>query len=149
MVCTEPAINIDLFPTITAATGLAPPSDRIIDGKNLEGLISGKEAKSPHDTLYFYHYEELEGLRQTNWKYFRNINHYTWPQPVDKPTTFMGSIAKKGHFADWPNLYNLSVDEGECYNQAAKYPDISRRMESAMVKWEREIAANPRGWLKK
>ncbi len=148
-VCTEPAMNIDLFPTLTSAAGLTLPSDRIIDGKNLEGLISGKEAGSPHDMLYFYHYEELEGIRKENWKYFRNINHYIWPQPVDKPTTFMGSVAKKGHFADWPNLYNLNVDEGECYNQAARYPDVCRRMESEIVKWEKEVAANPRGWLKK
>ena len=147
-VCTEPAMNIDLFPTLTAAAGLALPSDRIIDGKNIEGLVTGKEAKSPHDALYFYHYEELEGMRQDNWKYFRSVNHYIWPQPVDKKSTFMGKVAK-GNFADWPNLYRLDVDEGECYNQAARYPDVSRRMESAMEKWERQVAANPRGWLKK
>jgi arylsulfatase A len=148
-VCAEPAMNLDLFPTMTAAAGLALPSDRIIDGKNIAGLITGKETESPHDALYFYHYEELEGMRQGNWKYFRNINHYTWPQPVDKPTTFMGGVAAKGHFASWPNLYSLDVDEGECYNQAARYPDVSRRMASAMEKWERELAANPRGWVKK
>jgi arylsulfatase A len=148
MVCSEPAMNIDLFPTLTAAAGLALPSDRIIDGANIGGLITGREAKSPHDALYFYHYEELEGMRRDNWKYFRSINHYTWPQPVDKKSTFMGKIAK-GNFGDWPNLFRLDVDEGECYNQAARYPDVCRGMETAMEKWERQVAANPRGWVKK
>jgi uncharacterized sulfatase len=147
-VCSEPAMNIDLFPTLIAAAGLALPSDRIVDGKSIEGLITGREAKSPHDALYFYHYEELEGIRQGAWKYFRSINHYTWPQPVDKKSTFMGRIAK-GNFADWPNLYRLDADPAECYNQAAKYPDMCRRMESAMETWERGVASNPRGWVKK
>jgi len=147
-VCTEPAMNIDLFPTLSAAAGLALPSDRIIDGKNIGGLISGREARSPHNVLYFYHYEELEGIRQGDWKYFRSINHFIWPQPVDKKSTFMGKIAK-GNFADWPNLYNLDVDAAECYNQAARYPDVCRNMESAMEKWEKQVAANPRGWVRK
>ncbi len=146
--CREPAMNIDLFPTLTAAAGLTLPSDRVIDGKNLEGLVTGRQANSPHDALYFYHYEEVEGIRQGNWKYFRSLNHYTWPQPIDKKSTFMGKVAK-GNFADWPNLFRLDVDEGECYNQAARYPDVCRRMESAMEKWERQVAANPRGWVKK
>ncbi len=148
MVCNAPVMNIDVFPTLLAAAGLTLPSDRIIDGKNLEGLICGREKTSPHETLYFYHYEELEGIRQGEWKYFRSINHYIWPQPVDKKSTFMGRIAK-GNFADWPNLYRLDMDASECYNQAAKYPDVCRRMESAMEKWERGVASNPRGWVKK
>ena len=148
-VCSAPAMNLDIFPTMTAAAGLALPSDRIIDGKNIAGLISGKDAQSPHDALYFYHYEELEGMREGNWKYFRSINHYNWPQPVDKKSTFMGSVAAKGHFGGWPNLYRLDVDEGECYDQAARYPEVSRRMETAMVNWEQQLAANPRGWIRK
>jgi len=147
-VCSEPAMNIDLFPTLTAAAGLGTPSDRIIDGKNIEGLVAGRKAKSPHDTLFFYHYEEVEGIRQGDWKYFRSINHYTWPQPVDKKSTFMGKVAK-GNFGDWPNLYRLDVDEGECYNQAERYPEVCQKMETSIEKWEQGIAKNPRGWLKK
>ena len=145
-VCNEPAMNIDLFPTLTAAAGLALPSDRVIDGRDIAGLLAGG-AKSPHEALYFYHYEELEGIRQSDWKYFRSVNHYTWPQPVDKTSTFMGKVAK-GNFASWPNLYRLDVDPGESYNQAERHPDVCRRLEAAMEAWERRVAANPRGWLK-
>jgi len=96
-------MNIDLFPTLLPLAGLELPQDRIIDGKNIGGLLVGKQKKTPHDILYFYHYEELEGARAGNWKYFRNINHYVWPQPVDKPTTILGKRAK-GNFGDWPNF---------------------------------------------
>lgn len=145
-VCSEPAMNIDLFPTLTAAAGLTPPSDRIIDGRDLSGLLTGKAPAPPHDTLYLYHYEELEGIRAGSWKYFRNISHYTWPQPVDKPTTFMGKIAK-GNFADWPNLYNLETDREECYNLASRHPEVCRQMQDRMTAWEQAITKNPRGWV--
>ncbi len=145
-VCTAASMNIDLFPTLCAVAGLGAPGDRIIDGRNITGLLTGRERISPHDALYFYHYEELEGIRVGNWKYFRNIDHYMWPQPVDKPTLFMGKIAK-GNFADWPNLYNFEVDREECYNLASRYPRICKEMEARMERWEKDMAQNPRGWI--
>ncbi len=145
-VCSAPAMNIDLFPTLAAAAGITLPSDRMIDGKDISGLLTGQTSASPHDILYLYHYEELEGVRTGSWKYFRSISHYTWPQPVDKPSTLMGKIAK-GNFGDWPNLYNLEVDREECYNLASRYPEVCREMQERMVRWEQGIAKNPRGWV--
>jgi uncharacterized sulfatase len=145
-VCTAPAMNIDLFPTLTAAAGITLPTDRAIDGKDIRGLLSGQASATPHEVIYLYHYEELEGVRSGNWKYFRNINHYVAPQPVDKPTTFMGKTSK-GTLGDWPNLYNLAVDREECYNLAKRYPEICKEMLARMVAWEQQVAKNPRGWL--
>ncbi|MBN1532996.1 MAG: sulfatase [Spirochaetes bacterium] len=145
--CTAPAMNIDIFPTMLSAAGLAGPSDRIIDGRDIGGLMRGRAGTSPHDMLCFYHYEELDGIRVGNWKYFRNTNHYVWPQPVDKPTTFFGRIGK-GNFGDWPNLYNFEVDREECYNLASRYPGVCRDMDARMARWEQELARNPRGWIR-
>jgi len=144
--CTAPAMNIDLFPTLCAAAGLAGPVDRIIDGRDIGGLLRGRTNASPHEELYFYHYEELEGMRAGNWKYFRNTNHYVFPNPVDKPTTLIGRIAK-GIFGDWPNLYNIEYDREECYNLAARYPEVCHDMETRMARWEQELIRNPRGWI--
>jgi uncharacterized sulfatase len=145
-VCSAPAMNLDLFPTLAAAAGITLPTDRAIDGKDIRGLLSGQASASPHDVLYLYHFEELEGVRSGSWKYFRNINGYIWPQPVDKPTNFMGEIGK-GPFRNWPNLYNLEVDREESYNLAERYPEVCKEMLARMVAWEQEVAKNPRGWL--
>jgi uncharacterized sulfatase len=80
----EPAINIDLFPTCLALAGLSPPDDRIIDGENILDLLTVRDSTSPHDSLYFYHQGELEGVRTGKWKYLRSINHYVWPLPLNK-----------------------------------------------------------------
>jgi arylsulfatase A len=145
-VCGEASMNIDIFPTVLSLAGLELPADRVIDGKSVAGLLTGREKKSPHEALYFYHYEELEGVRAGRWKYFRNVNHYVWPQPTDKPTTLFGKISRGG-FARWPNLYDLEYDRAECYDVSARYPDVVLRMEAMIKKWDRSVAENPRGWV--
>jgi len=146
-VCTAPAMNLDLFPTLTAAAGITLPTDRVIDGKDIRRLLNGQTSATPHEVIYLYHFEELEGVRSGNWKYFRNINHFIMCQPVDKPTTFMGKITKGIFGSDWPNLYNLEVDREECYDLAKRYPEVCKEMLARMVAWEQQVAKNPRGWL--
>lgn len=145
-VCDQATMNIDLFPTLLSLAGLSLPQDRIIDGKNILGLLEGKDTRPVHDALFFYHYEELEGVRQDKWKYFRNVNHYTWPQPVDKRSTVLGSIAK-GNFGEWPNLYNMEYDPSESYDMYKRYPEIGDKLDNMMENWDRQILENPRGWL--
>jgi arylsulfatase A len=141
-------MNIDTFPTLLELAGLTLPSDRIIDGKSIAGLLLGRETASPHEALFLYHHEQLEGVRSGKCKYFRHINHYTWPQPMDKPTTALGSIAQDRFLGQWPNLYNLETDRGENYDLASTYPDVCRDMEKIMARWENELAQNPGGWKK-
>ena len=44
-VSSEPAVNLDIFPTLLTLAGIEHPSDRIIDGKNIEGLLSGRDPR--------------------------------------------------------------------------------------------------------
>ncbi|HXK65571.1 MAG TPA: hypothetical protein PK348_04835, partial [Spirochaetota bacterium] len=83
-------MNIDFFPTVCNLAGLTLPKDRIIDGKDLMPLLTGKSKQSPHDALYFFHYREIEGIRSGRWKYIRYNNTRGWPVPLDKPDTFFG-----------------------------------------------------------
>lgn len=144
--CGEATMNIDMFPTLLELAGLGLPSDRIIDGKSIAGLLLGTESASPHEALFLYHHEQLEGVRAGKWKYFRNINHYAWPAPLDKPATPLGSVARDRFLGQWPNLYNLETDRGENYDLASTYPEVCRSMEAMMAGWEKELAVNPGGW---
>ncbi len=145
-VCAAPASNIDFFPTLCALAGLALPEDRIIDGKSIAGVLTGREKKSPHDAIFFYHHEKLEGVRAGRWKYLREINHYTWPIPMDKPVTPLGIAAKDRFLGQWPNLYDIERDKGENYDLASRHPEICKRMERIMSDWARAIEKNPGGW---
>ncbi|MBM3891093.1 MAG: sulfatase, partial [Verrucomicrobia bacterium] len=46
-----PAVTMDLFTTALKAAGVAPPTDRIIDGKDIMPLFTG-DAKSPHEVIF-------------------------------------------------------------------------------------------------
>jgi uncharacterized sulfatase len=145
-VSSEPAMNLDLFPTLLSLAGVEQPSDRIIDGKNIEGLLSGGSLRSPHDAIYFYHYDRLEGVRSGKWKYFRKLNRYAWPIPLDAEY-LADKMGKKQLGNRAPLLYDLSVDPGENYNVIDTYPDVAERMHRVLLGWEERSKKNPRGFL--
>ncbi|RJP68755.1 MAG: arylsulfatase [Candidatus Abyssobacteria bacterium SURF_17] len=157
-ICSDPSMNIDFLPTFLALAGLDLPSDRIIDGKNIWGLLTAAETESPHEALFFFHHNELEGVRAGKWKYFRHINSYVWPVPQDKPHTPFGKVAGGYEYksetgvtvpalGSWPLLYNMDLDPGENYNLIKKYPTVAKQMQESMERWEREFVRNPRGWI--
>ena len=122
-VCHEPAVNIDLFATFLAAAGAPLPAGRVIDGKDITGLISGT-GKSPHEGIYFYHNGALEAVRAGKWKYHRRHTVYVWPS----------SLQKQG-----PTLFDLESDPGENYNVISTYPEVAERLEAMMREWEAGI----------
>lgn len=152
------AMNIDVFPTLLALAGLQLPSDRIIDGRNISDLITGRDTAGPHDALFFFHDKVIDGVRAGPWKYYRYVNRYYWPVPFDEPSTLTGKRAaaytytdpKTGQtiqlVTDFPMLYDLRIDPGESYNVAARHPDEDKRLRGLIEAWERDFFTNPRGW---
>ena len=138
-VCHEPAMNIDWFPTCLALAGLELPGDRIIDGENIVGLLTGEVEKSPHDCFYFYHNEDLEALRQGKWKYIPRIHTYVWPVPLDKYWFSSGQEQS-------PWLYNLETDPTESYNLKEVHQDVIESMDATFKQWETKMRENPGGW---
>ena len=153
-----PAMNIDFFPTLLALAGLQLPADRIIDGRDISGLMTGRDSASPHDALFFFHDKVIDGVRAESWKYYRYTNRYYWPVPFDEPSTLTGQRAaaytytdpKTGQtiqlVSDFPMLYDLRIDPGESYNVAARHPEESKRLRALIQAWERDFFTNPRGW---
>ena len=139
MVCSEPAMNIDLFPTLLSIAGLEIPEDRLIDGKNILDLLTGSGKRSPGDCFFFYHNQELEAVRMGKWKYIRDIDTMAWPIPLDKHWKSEGSIT-----APW--LYNLEIDPEESYNLRLEHPEIQATMEAIYLEWNKDLKENPGGW---
>jgi len=67
-VCNEVATAMDLLPTLAGLCGREPPSDRIIDGKNILPLMLAASGSSPHDVLHYYLERELQAIRSGRWK---------------------------------------------------------------------------------
>ena len=137
-VCEQTAMNIDIFPTILALAGVELPTDRVIDGKDMIGLLTGTQDKPTHEAFYFYHYDKLEGIRMGDWKYFSKINRYVWPVPLDNTGNITSAMAGKQIGKRWPLLYNVKTDPSESYNVLNKYPEKAKMLKSEMDKWIEE-----------
>lgn len=137
-VCEEPAMNIDWFPTCLNIAGLQQPEDRIIDGKDITGLLTGKGSSTPHEAFFFYNHDGLEAVRVGPWKYIPSISTGVWPVPHDKYWKTSGS-------AQAPWLYNLETDPTESYNLRQDHPEIVEKMKAIVNQWEHDLNENPGG----
>lgn len=157
-VAAAPAMNFDLFPTIFRLVGLDLPDDRAIDGRDLWPLLAGESDESPHDALFFFNANVVDGARAGRWKYYRWVNLYTWPVPLDKPNTLAGRIAHGHAYTDPqtgrtmplithdPLLFDVEADTNESYDVSERHPGEAARILQAIEAWERDFFANPRGW---
>jgi arylsulfatase A-like enzyme len=153
-----PAMNIDVFPTVLRLAGLELPSDRVIDGRDLWGVLTGENPAPPHEALLFFDDKVIDGARAAHWKYYRNADRYYWPVPLDKPNALAGRRVanykyvdeRNGRearlYADHPMLYDLSLDPGEAYNVVERHPEVAQRMLDHIERWEQDYFTNPRGW---
>jgi arylsulfatase A-like enzyme len=125
-VCREPAMTVDLLPTLTRLAGGGPPEGHIIDGLDIWPLLSGQAgATSPHAALYFYWGQELQAIRSGPWKL--HFAH-TYRSLGDKP----GSDGKPGPYVQRQieqSLFHLGRDIGESTDLAAQHPDVVERLQ--------------------
>jgi len=124
-VCREPAMTIDLLPTLAALAGTSLPAHPI-DGLNIWPLLSGvRGAPTPHEALYFYWENELHAIRSGRWK-LHFAHSYHQPDP-------RGSGGAPGQMKlprMPPALFDLQTDIGETRDVAARHPDVVHRLET-------------------
>jgi arylsulfatase A-like enzyme len=123
----EPAMTIDLLPTIARLTGAKLPEGKL-DGKDIRPLLmSEAKAKSPHDAYYFYWNNELHAVRSGPWKlYFpRTYRSMQGNTPGKDGQPGLYKNLKAGQ-----ELFNLDNDLSETTDVAARNPEVVRRLEA-------------------
>ena len=126
-VCREPAMTIDVLPTMAKLVGADLPKDLVLDGRDVWPLITNQPgAKSPHEALYFYWNRELQAVRSGKWKL-----HFPHEYRAETETTRAASGGKPGQYRQQRielSLYDLENDVGETKNVAAQHPDVVERL---------------------
>ncbi len=141
LVCAEPAMTIDILPTIAQLTGACLPAHPI-DGLDIRQLMTGKEgARSPHDALYFYWDENLEAVRSGRWK-------------MHLPHSYRTLGGREGGKAGQPvkyedastslALFDLVKDPGETQDVSAGHADVVARLKTTAQRFDRELKHNSR-----
>jgi len=129
--CAEQASVMDILPTFAGLAGARMPTDRVIDGKDIWPLMSGRPgARSPHEAFFYYSmYGDLSAVRSGQWKLHIKISAY-------------GRSAKEKEAA--PALYDLSADIGEKTNVAADHPDVVERLTKMAAEFDAQLKKDAR-----
>ena len=135
-VCREPAMTIDLFPTVARLTGARLP-DRKIDGMDIWPLLTGEPgAKSPHEAFYFYyHQNDFEAMRSGKWK-------LVFPHRYHSLTGTPGMDGRPAGYTQAAcglELYDLENDIGETRNVIDAHPEVRARLEALAEKAREDL----------
>ncbi len=110
----NPVIALDLHATALAAAGLTAPAEQPLDGVDLLPYVTGKNAKRPHEQLY-WRFGPQSAIRSGDWKLVRPPN---------------GA----------PQLFDLAKDVGESTDLAAKEPERVRQLTEAYGAWNAQLS---------
>ena len=129
LVSNEPAMNIDIFPTLLKLAGGDLPADRKIDGKDmLPMLVEG--ADSPHDVLYLFDSDRIVGVRSGQWKLVVETRYRGAIPSFDNPASYYGPEGL---------LFDVRRDPSETYSFTRENPEVVRRMRELLLQGQQEF----------
>tara|TARA_Y100000746_G_scaffold76875_1_gene64750 strand:- start:24 stop:1400 length:1377 start_codon:yes stop_codon:yes gene_type:complete len=107
--------TLDVLPTFADLAGGSIPLGRIIDGKNIWPILSGKTNADPRAAFYYYQMDQLQAVRSGDWKLFVQMENKkrNWGKPEGRQSM---------------KLFNLSNDIHEDKNLALENPVIVERL---------------------
>jgi arylsulfatase A len=133
----EPAMNIDLMPTLIELAGGHPPNDRTIDGKNMMPLLTGT-GSSPHDALFLFNNDRIVGVRSGRWKLVVETRY----------RATQNSFEHSSYYGPDGLLFDLQTDPSETYSYTREHPEIVERLKGYLLEAREELdaAALPQMW---
>lgn len=112
-VCSELVTGMDMLPTFARLAGTEPPTDRMLDGRDITPLMRGEaDARSPHNAFYYYTHGNLAAVRSGQWKLH---------------------VGPKGWGSEEPRvgaLFDLANDIGETVDVAADHAAVVRDLQA-------------------
>ena len=156
-----PAVTMDLFTTALKAAAIAPPADRVIDGRDIMPLFTSG-ARSPHEAVFGMAGPRLVTARDERWK-LHVLPPHDWkigkpgerwidprgpdgvtilaPYEQYQPTDFPG--LRTGDAPKAMMLFDLQSDPGEQKDVAAEHPDIVARLKAAYDRMNKDVPPPP------
>jgi arylsulfatase A len=132
----EPAMTIDVLPTIAQLIGAKLPK-HTIDGKSIWPLISGEPgAKTPHEAYYFYWGRALQAVRMGRWKLHFPHSYRTL---AGRPGGTGGMPAPYEQAKIGLALFDLESDVGETTDVANQHPDVVEKIKRLADKMRAEL----------
>ncbi|HUT88196.1 MAG TPA: sulfatase [Thermoguttaceae bacterium] len=135
-VCHEPAMTIDVLPTIAHLVGAKLP-DHTIDGKNIWPLVSGEPgAKSPQEAYFFYYATQLQAVRMGKWKLHFPHKYRTL---AGRPGGTGGTPVPYEQAEIGLALFDLENDVAETTDVAGEHPDVVAKIQKLADRMRDEL----------
>jgi arylsulfatase A len=115
---------IDLLPTIARISGAELPDDRVIDGRDLTGLLSGV-AEPIHEFLYFFNGDDIVGVRNDRFKLVLNQYYRNFYVPLEVYGATM--------------LFDLVTDPSERFSFMREQPGVAADLLAQVNQLREEI----------
>ncbi|HEX4131533.1 MAG TPA: sulfatase-like hydrolase/transferase [Pirellulales bacterium] len=142
----EPVSGVDFLPTVCAAIGIDPPSDRTLDGMNVLPLLAGGEIRRAKPLYWQFndaHSKPCLALRDGDWKILAQLTE----RPARGPSiTDQSNHALKHAEPLAFELYNLRDDCGETTDLAQREPARLRALAEMLAACYHEIRDETPAW---
>ena len=126
--------TIDILPTIARITGADMPTDRVIDGLDISGIIHG-ESTSLDRPYFYYQHQDLRAVRKGKWKLHlphrpdsASLAYWEWPIHIAPEDRVL---------FDTYVLYDMEHDKGETTDVAVENPEVVARLVK-LLDWAKE-----------
>ncbi len=157
VVCRATAVTMDLFATALAAAEIETPQDRVIDGKNLLPLLSGRTSEV-HDVVFGQLGPQLATVRDARWKLYvlepadtrPGKPNGRWLDPRGPDGVTILAPFEQNQPGDYPgmrsgdlphsmSLFDLENDPAEQHDVAAQNGEVVARLKAQFDQAAREF----------
>jgi arylsulfatase A len=131
---TEPAMNLDVLPTLLDHIGIEPDPSRPFDGRSILSALRGRRVVDRGDVFYFDDTGPngtLNAIRRGQWKLHRR----RIPGPYF-------TIRQYQPFEEMPQLFNLEDDLEESYDISQRHPRIVEELLARLEQFDAEVRAD-------
>ena len=135
--CSVPVTGLDFYPTFLDAIEASPSTGKVLDGKSILPLLTGKGSFPKDRTLY--------------WHFPVYLQNYAGEEDQSRDAKFRtrpGTVLRKGkwklheYFEDGALLlYDLENDPGETHNLALKKPKRLQALKEDMYAWRKRTGS--------
>ena len=134
------AANIDVVPTLLAATEAPAPKNEI-DGVSFLPVLKA-EKPTTRDSFAYYYGDRLEAVRKGKWKLHLPHAYRSYVDMI--PAELDGYPAKTQQRQIGFSLYDLEKDPGEKEDLAAAQPEVVKELEAFAAEQRRQLDAGKR-----
>jgi arylsulfatase A-like enzyme len=132
-----PAVTSDILPTVLTWAGIELPGERLLDGKDLDAIMLGKET-SRNSPIGF------ESQYQMAWTDDRYKLVFI-PQNLDAKAKQAARHSQNPATDLNFEIYDIVNDPGETTNIASEYPEIVQEMTQQLSAWRKSVAQSIEG----